>query len=90
MIKKILYDLIPQKKVVAFGSRVKDTEKSTSDLDLCVIGTDALSFEKLAALRDEFSDSDIPYKVDVVDWSTLDADFQAIIKELHEIIQEAK
>jgi type I restriction enzyme S subunit len=38
-----------------------------------------LSFEALATLRDAFSESNIPYKVDVVDWHTIEDSFRAII-----------
>lgn len=86
LIKQILNRIVPDRRVVAFGSRVKYQAKKTSDLDLCIIGDEPLSFETLAALRDEFSYSSIPYKIDVVDWASLERDFQTIINEQYEVI----
>ncbi len=79
MVHAILKQHLPQADVWAFGSRVKGTARKTSDLDLCVDNRALLSFEALAALRDAFSESNIPYKVDIVDWQTVDDDFRAII-----------
>lgn len=33
-----------------------------------------------ANLREDFSDSDLPWKVDVVDWATTSASFRALIE----------
>lgn len=62
-----------------FGSRARRTAKSTSDLDLCVKGKEPLSFELLAHLRDDFSESNLPYQVDVVDWHGITDSFLTII-----------
>jgi predicted nucleotidyltransferase len=79
MVRAILQQYLPQAQVWAFGSRVKGTARKTSDLDLCVDNKAPLSFEALATLRDVFSESNIPYKVDVVDWQTIDDSFRAVI-----------
>ena len=79
MVRAILQQHLPQACVWAFGSRVKGTARKTSDLDLCVDNQTPLSFELLACIRDAFSESNIPYKVDIVDWQTVDDDFRAII-----------
>lgn len=47
----------------------------------------ALSFETLAALRDAFAESNVPYKVDVVDWHSVDPAFQALIQKKRVVIQ---
>ncbi len=79
IIKNALKLHVPDRKVVAFGSRVKWTARDTSDLDLCVMGDDKISFETLAALRNELSDSNLPYKVDVIDWASIAPDFRKIV-----------
>ena len=79
LVKNILKEQIPRRAVWAFGSRVKGAATKTSDLDLCIMGDDPLSFECLAHLRDAFSESNLPYKVDVIDWATLKPAFRAII-----------
>ena len=79
MVHAILQQHLPQARVWAFGSRVKGTARKTSDLDVCVDNKAPLSFEALATLRDAFSESNIPYKLDVVDWHTIEDSFRAII-----------
>ncbi len=81
LVRKILEDVIPGREVWAFGSRVKGTAKDTSDLDLAVIGDDPLDFRTLGTLRDLFSSSDLPYKVDVLDWSRIDPSFREIVQK---------
>ena len=81
LIQTILKQYVPDRKVVAFGSRIQHTAKETSDLDLCIMGTQPLPLEVLANLRDAFSLSTIPYKVDVIDWTSVSLAFQKIINE---------
>ena len=79
IVHAILKQHLPQARVWAFGSRVKGAARKTSDLDMCVDNQTPLSFEQLACIRDAFSESNIPYKVDIVDWQAIDDDFRAII-----------
>jgi type I restriction enzyme S subunit len=81
IIQNILKNHIPQYRIVAFGSRVNGHSKATSDLDLCIMSTERVPFETLASLRDEFSLSNLPYKVDLVDWAAIAPEFQKIILE---------
>ena len=67
----------------AFGSRVRGGARATSDLDLAVLGDAPLSFETLAALRNAFNESNVPYKVDVVDWAATSEAFHEIIRREH-------
>ncbi len=87
-IKQILQNHVPDSKVWAFGSRVNGTAKKFSDLDLVIIGTDALSLEKMGILKDAFSASDLLFTVDVVDWLSISESFQKIIKHQYAPIQE--
>jgi type I restriction enzyme S subunit len=80
IIQKILREHLPHQKIMVFGSRAKGTSTLTSDLDLCLMGEEKLSFERLAALQDAFSLSLLPYKVDIVEWSKLTPEFKALIK----------
>jgi len=88
IVQEILQHYIPHRIVVAFGSRARRTAKEYSDLDLCVMGPSHLSFETLANLRDAFSLSIIPYKVDIVDWESLTPEFQGIINEHSILVQD--
>ena len=80
LLREVLRRHVPDREVRAFGSRATGTAKETSDLDLVIIGEAPVGFATLAALRDDFSDSSLPYRVDVVDWATVDESFRRIIE----------
>lgn len=80
IILEILASHIPKEtEVWAFGSRAKGTSHRGSDLDLALIGSEFVSYSIIGRLAVEFSESDLPYKVDVVD-------FQRVPEWLREII----
>ncbi len=81
IIADIIKRYVPDRRVVAFGSRVKWTAKTGSDLDLCVIGKHPLSLQEIASLEEAFSESDLPMKIDVVDWATISEEFRKIIEK---------
>lgn len=66
-------------KVLVFGSRVTGKHKPFSDLDLCLKGHQTLSLETITALNDDFEDSDLPIRIDLVDWNSITPEFQKII-----------
>ncbi|MFZ5699550.1 MAG: restriction endonuclease subunit S [Pseudomonadota bacterium] len=79
LVREILRKHVPEAEVWVFGSRAKWLARDTSDLDLCIRGDVPLSFEKMGALREAFEESDLPWKVDVVDWATTSESFRKII-----------
>lgn len=56
-------------EVVLFGSRAKGSHLETSDIDLGILPQRKINERKLTLLRERLEDSNIPYKVDVVDLS---------------------
>jgi type I restriction enzyme S subunit len=71
--------LPPSAKIWVFGSRATGGAKPFSDLDLAIDAARPLTLDETASLRDAFSESDLPWKVDVVDTHTIDAGFRQII-----------
>ncbi|MDR2991555.1 MAG: restriction endonuclease subunit S [Burkholderiaceae bacterium] len=90
IVRGILRKHVPQYEVWAFGSRAKWTAKEYSDLDLAVITSQPLPLNVSAALADDFSESDLPWKVDVVDWATTSEAFRKIIERDRVVVQEKK
>lgn len=82
-VKAILSRYIPEYEVWIFGSRVNGTAKKFSDLDLAVITDSPLNLDTLIDLKAAFSDSDLPFKVDIVDWATTSENFKNIINKQH-------
>ena len=89
-IQSILAEYIPAYEVRAFGSRVKWTAKDYSDLDLAVVGNEPLSLRQRGQLVDAFEESNLPIRVDVLDWQSISERFRQVILERYEVIQKAK
>lgn len=89
IVRAILQKHLPQYEVWAFGSRVSGTAKPYSDLDLAVINHQPLSLKISANLSDDFSESDLPWKVDVVDWASTRSSFREIIERDKVVVQFA-
>jgi type I restriction enzyme, S subunit len=87
IIQGILQKYVPQYAVWAFGSRATWTAKKYSDLDLAVITDKPLSLSISAELAEAFSESDLPWKVDVVDWATTSEAFRRIIERDKVVVQ---
>lgn len=85
----ILRQHVPGREVWAFGSRVRHTAKPYSDLDLAVLGDEPLGLSLSADLADDFTESDLPWKVDVVDWATTSESFRRIIERDRVVVQTA-
>ncbi len=81
-ILEVLHQNIPQKdaKFYVFGSRAKGTYKEYSDIDIAVqLPEEKLSADILGKILLEFSDSTLPYEVDVIDLNAIDEKFKELI-----------
>ncbi len=90
IVQDILRKHVPDREVWAFGSRAKRTAKTYSDLDLAVITDTPMSFEVSGALREDFSESDLPWRVDIVDWATTSEAFRRIIEQDKVVVQSGE
>jgi type I restriction enzyme, S subunit len=89
IVRDILQKHVPQYEVWAFGSRATWKAKQYSDLDLAVITQTPMPLQVSGALTDDFAESDLPFKVDVVDWATTSASFREIIERDKVVVQQA-
>jgi len=83
----ILRTSIPEYEVRVFGSRIGGKARKFSDLDLVIMTDKPLNISRMAALCDAFSDSDLPFKVDLVDWASTRDSFRRIIENSYAVIQ---
>ena len=62
----------------AYGSRAKGTARKFSDLDLCYqeFIPDFLVYQ----IEEEFKESDLPFRVELISWKRMKPSFQALIK----------
>lgn len=89
MVREILAEHVPRFEVWAFGSRARGNAKPYSDLDLAIITDRPLPIEIDARLADAFAESDLPWKVDVLDWATTQESFRRIIERDRVVVQRA-
>jgi type I restriction enzyme S subunit len=80
IVRDILGRFIPEREVRAFGSRVNGMTKKFSDLDLAIMGQEPVPLAIMADLRDAFTESDLPYKVDLIEWANTSPTFKNIIE----------
>lgn len=80
IVRRILRDHVPGVEVRVFGSRANSTAWKFSDLDLALMTDRPLGYERIETLRDAFTESDLPYRVDVVDWANISEDFKKTIE----------
>ncbi|MBI5503433.1 MAG: nucleotidyltransferase domain-containing protein [Deltaproteobacteria bacterium] len=89
LVREILRKHVPHHEVWAFGSRTRAAAKPYSDLDLAVLSDQPLDFAVSGAMAEDFSDSDLPWKVDIVDWATTSEAFRRIIERDKVVVQTA-
>lgn len=80
---------LPHEEVWAYGSRVDGTAHDTSDLDLVVRHPGDLKTRQGAAfseLKEAFSESNLPFLVDLLDWARLPPGFWGNIAEQHVVL----
>ena len=81
-VQQILKRNLPQSAIVwVFGSRAGINIKKFSDLDLAIDDNSPLPYATIVNLKCDFEESDLPFKVDIVDWHQLDQSFQNRINQ---------
>lgn len=80
IIKQIIRRYLPDPsyKSFIFGSRATDTNRQFSDIDLGILGPKPLSPKEYILIKDDLNESDIVYKVDLVDFSSVSNKFKQI------------
>ncbi len=87
-VRRLIAAQVPECEVRAFGSRVTGNAKHYSDLDIVLLGPARLPLGRLAALREAFAESELPIRVDVIDWHAISENFRNIITAHYEVLQK--
>jgi predicted nucleotidyltransferase len=67
---------------------VKGKAKPYSDLDLAVMDNRPSTPREVAKLKTAFSESKLPFKVDVLEWNNISEEFKKIVEREYQVIQE--
>ena len=88
-VSRILDARVPNCAVWVFGSRNSGQSRRHSDLDLVLVAEEPLAPGALAALSEDFSGSDFPFKVDVLEWTALSEEFRPIVRKGWRLLRPA-
>jgi predicted nucleotidyltransferase len=88
IVRAIVSHFAHGKEVRAFGSRTSGNARRHSDLDLVIMTEQPLDAAVLAKITEAFSDSVLPFKVDVLDGASLEESFRRLILEGSIVIQK--
>ena len=88
IVEGILAEHVPGCEVRAFGSRATWTSRDYSDLDLAVVGEGPLHWRTLGRLKEAFEESNLPMRVDVLDWHAISENFRSVIERDCVVVQE--
>ncbi len=82
LVDRILRKVLPDNaEIMIYGSRVTGKARPYSDLDIMVKASNPLTLVQLSELQEYFSESDLPFLVDITDWHSINNDFKARISE---------
>ena len=92
LLRELLQQHLPHAEVWAYGSRVNGNGHEASDLDLVVRQPLDLKQEtpQLGEMREAFVESNLPIRVEVVDWARVPASFHREIEQAYVVVQIAK
>jgi type I restriction enzyme, S subunit len=80
---------LPNVEVWAFGSRVKWTARSNSDLDLVAFAKPE-DESRVSQLKEAMEESALPFRMDLLVWDNIPEGFQRNIRERYVVLVEAE
>ncbi|MDE3012228.1 MAG: nucleotidyltransferase domain-containing protein [Pseudomonadota bacterium] len=88
IVQQILAAHLPDREVRAFGSRAGGPCRPHSDLDLVIMGEQPVTLDVIATLREAFSESDLPWKVDLLDWASTSEEFREVVARRNVLVRQ--
>lgn len=78
ILKSVIYKRLDatRYKAFIFGSRTKPIHRKFCDLDVGIMGSTILPVSTLLQVKEDLSNSDIPYLTDVVDFGAVSKEFR--------------
>ena len=82
----LLETFVSDCEVRGFGSRIKVSCKLYSDLDMAIVDQERFEQGLMFAMREKFQESELTFRVDLLDWHALSPEFQAVIEKEYQVI----
>lgn len=86
LVQQLISAAFPTVEARVFGSRYSGTVKPYSDLDIALVGEGKLDWLQVSRLREAFTESSLPYRVDLLDWHAISPTFQDVIEQGYAVI----
>ena len=84
-VRSLLARHLPNTEAWVYGSRVRWTSRSESDLDIAVFATPDQA-RGVSDLREAFEESNLPFRVDLFVWDEVPESFRQEIERDHEVL----
>lgn len=79
LIKRTVYKYLSTSyQIFVFGSRARGTNRKYSDVDLGLKGPQKIDSKTIFKLKNELAESNIPYLIDVADFSGEETNFKKL------------
>lgn len=85
-ILQTLQKFLPAVRILLFGSRYRHNAKPYSDADIALDTGHPIPLTILSELEEQFSNSDLPFKVELVDMQRVTAEFKQHILENSQLL----
>jgi predicted nucleotidyltransferase len=77
---------LPAAEIRVFGSRVQGRARPFSDLDIALVDSSPIPPYTLGRLKEDFEESTLPFRVDLLDWQAISPEFRAVIAAGYEVL----
>jgi type I restriction enzyme S subunit len=67
--------------VFNFGSRARGNHREFSDFDIGLIGSEPIPVSTMNSLKEKLLESDIPFKVELIDFFQTSSEFKELVSE---------
>ncbi len=83
VVRGILTRIVPDAEYLVFGSRLGRCYHRYSNLDIAIRAPEPLPLAQLSALEEAFAESDLPFRVDIVDLHRASPEFRRLVESHH-------
>lgn len=82
-LKEVIFQFFDRNKdkVFIFGSNATGQSRRYSDIDIGIESVKKISWSKISLLEEALSESDLPYKVEIVDFNEVSESFKQVAKK---------
>lgn len=77
----VIQKYLPDAKIILFGSRARDDERSSSNIDIAIDAGHEIDEDTMQYIRDDVDASELPIDCNIIDFNAASAKTQEMILE---------